>query len=135
MEQSPALLHRAQTFTIWIHSIAPDGTDPSLNAQAARQATDALLDQVLAAIRRTQGGRVYAWGPGSLLNGEARGDFVYGSIRSVNVVIPIPVFDDETPVGVIGEVEGRLADRRVRHRHAAQPGDDRHDRMKLGLGR
>ena len=99
-----ALLHRAQTFTIWVHSIAPDNTDPSLVAQAARQATDALLDQVLAAIRRTRGGRVHAWGTGKPI-GEPRGSFVYGSIRVVNVVIPIPVFDDPTPTAEIGEVE------------------------------
>jgi len=101
---SRALLHRAQTFTIWVHSVAPTNTAPVLVPQAARQATDALLDGVLAAIRRTRGGRVHAWGAGKAVN-EERGDFTYGSIRVVNVVIPIPVFDDVMPVCEVGEVE------------------------------
>ena len=99
-----ALLHRAQTFAFWVHSVAPAGTAPLANAIAARQATDALLDATLAAIRRTRGGMILGWTDGEPLE-EERGDFVYGSIVTFGVVIYVPVYDTPTPVAQAGEVE------------------------------
>jgi|HubBroStandDraft_6_1064221.scaffolds.fasta_scaffold376659_2 hypothetical protein len=99
-----ALLHRRQTFLVWCHGVAPPNTAPAARAQAARQATDALLDAVLAAIRRTRGGMVTGWSDVEPLN-EARGGFVYGSVVTFGVEIAVPVWDDETPVFQASSVE------------------------------
>ena len=102
-----ALVHRAKQFPIWVHSVAPNGTAPANTAQAARQATAALVDAVVAAIRRTRGGMVMGWTDEAPVDdSEKRGEFVYGSVTTFGCVLAIPVFDVPTPLVQIGEVEG-----------------------------
>jgi len=100
-----ARLARVQKFPIWVHAVAPDDTAPGDVAQAAREATTALLDRTATAIARTRGGLPILPWPVTPFN-EARGDFVYGSIRRFDATIAIFALDDPSDTLTADDARG-----------------------------
>ncbi len=97
------ILGRAMTFPIWVHSIADASLVGDEYAEAARQATDALADLTAAAVARTRGGLpILPWPTEPI--GEARGEFVCGSMVRFDAKIWIPVFDDPSDTMTADEV-------------------------------
>jgi hypothetical protein len=93
-----ALGEDVESYSIWVHGIAPAGTPPDQVARASRIATKELVHATWAAIRRAHGGMFRARGRGQWIN-EVRGEFVYGALARFTLTIADPVLDDPLDLG------------------------------------
>ncbi len=86
-----ALYCRLQVVPVWVHAAPPSLQSTPDRAEQAQQATALLLHQTLAAIWRYIGAPA-PW------EGEwprpAKQEFLFGSLATVAITLPIPVLDD-----------------------------------------
>lgn len=86
-----ALYARLQVVTLWVHAAPPSLQSTPDRAELAQQATATLLHQTLAAVWRHIGAPAPwkgAWPR------PAKQEFLYGSLATVQITLPIPVLDD-----------------------------------------
>jgi hypothetical protein len=96
-----ALYARLQVVPLWVHAAPPALQSTPDRAEQAQQATALLLHQTLAAIWR------YIGAP-AVWEGDwprpAKQEFLYGSLATVQITLPIPVLDDAMALATMGEI-------------------------------
>lgn len=96
-----ALYARLQVVTLWVHAAPPALQSTHDRAELAQQATATLLHQTLAAVWRHIGAPAPWKGTWPK---PAKQEFLYGSLATVALTLPIPVLDDAMQLATMGEI-------------------------------
>lgn len=98
-----ALYCRLQNVTLWVHAAPPSLQSTPDRSELAQQATALLLHQTIAAVRRYMSAP-FPW------EGDwprpAKQEFLYGSLATAVLTLPIPVLDDALTLSTMDEITG-----------------------------
>lgn len=103
---APVVGRRDQTFTVWVHELAPAGTAPAASSLAALGAVFALADVTMAALRDLHGHDLPCT-PGKVRASE-QGEFTNGATVEWGFTIPIPVLGDPYTYAAAQAMSGAL---------------------------